>query len=84
MIVVRTIVVFEINAGLVVMIINLQNVTTHKHPTPPFRFIEKSNKRLSKTTNEPRGNVPFYTWIYCYTYYKTVLKELDNNSIFIA
>ena len=47
---------------------------------------QKSKKRImiKKNTNEPHASVPFYTWIYWYTYYKTVLKELDNNSIFIA
>ena len=39
---------------------------------------------FEETQNEPHGYVPFYTWIYWDTYYKTVLKELDNNSIFIA
>ena len=50
-------------------------------------LIGRGNKithNCKKTQKEPHGYVPFYTWIYWYTYYKTVLKELDNNSIFIA
>lgn len=44
----------------------------------------QNDSQLQENKNESHSYVPFYTWIYWYTYYKTVLKELDNNSIFIA
>lgn len=72
-------------------------VKVHKHfisisplpqqPPPPFpSLIYKwtSQTCFSSKTQMSHVVVPFYTWIYWYTYYKTVLKELDNNSIFIA
>lgn len=53
-------------------------------PFPSLIYKWTSQTCFSSKTQMSHVVVPFYTWIYWYTYYKTVLKELDNNSIFIA